>query len=96
MRDEPTYTRNGAQGYLESASEKKEAEEEMMEVRLVVSEPKKHKFMDTSLSFSFPSSARRYNTIDIRPADETGKKCGRLELCAPRASASMTLSSAAA
>jgi len=59
-------------GYFESASD--EPYEDMMDVWFDVSEPTKREVVGgRSPSFSFPSSVRRYNIIDPRPAGERGK-----------------------
>jgi len=83
-------------GYLESASTNDEPDDDKTDARFDVSEPKKRKFGGVSPSFSLPSSARRYNTINPQPAGERGKECGSPELCTPRPSAAMMLSSAEA
>jgi len=83
-------------GYLESASDTNdEPDEDTTDTRVDLSKPKKRDFGGGSASFSFPSSARRYSTIDPRPAGESGKEFGSPELCTPRPSAAMMLSSAA-
>lgn len=83
-------------GYLESTSN--EPDEDMMDAWFDVSKPTKREVVGgRSPSFSFPSSARQYSTIDPRLADERGKERGSLEvLWEPRPSADMMLSSAAA
>jgi hypothetical protein len=59
-------------GYLESASDTNdEPDEDTMDARFDISEPTKCEVLGgRSPSFSFPSSARRYNTIEPRPAGE--------------------------
>ena len=84
-------------GYLESASDTNdEPDKDTTDMRVDLSKPKKCDFGGGSASFSFPSSVRWYSTINPRPAGESRKEFGSPELCTPRPSAAMMLSSAAA